>query len=409
MLLNDNRGSTGMFSRAGRNSTEKFHILMRKDEILSGINKKVKFKDIFTPEVEIKNTEEIDDDIDIFKTNENQTKNQLKRKERNDKTSKLKKQRMAKPKSEIAKYLEMKKKINNKTENPSCTKYNPKNEFIWKRVITGPEWEKSNRKNYSCVPREEIDAKFYSSHKDFRIDGRNFIDFGRQTKRASFIKEETLGKSSVNSSNDDSVTLRRTSPNFMNKKNTLRGMNPEALTNSSNENNDGYISNDKKKKESKMSNSNTFKNLNKFNSNPNITTNRWIKLQAPDFKKTISREQLERIYEDKRTIIPFAIPNFTSTTSRPIMMVKYDTNVYKGSNRDRPTSDQYTPLNYDPHKVLEKINNFKKAVSPDFNLMISRPSANDGDPLPSYMKVIIFYYFSKFILGNQLKCLLIKH
>ncbi len=31
MLLNENRGSFGMFSRAGRNAAEKFHILVKKD------------------------------------------------------------------------------------------------------------------------------------------------------------------------------------------------------------------------------------------------------------------------------------------------------------------------------------------------------------------------------------------
>lgn len=50
MLLNDNKGSFGMFSRAGKNTAEKYNILMRKDEILNGRNKKVKVADIYTPD-----------------------------------------------------------------------------------------------------------------------------------------------------------------------------------------------------------------------------------------------------------------------------------------------------------------------------------------------------------------------
>jgi hypothetical protein len=69
---------------------------------------------------------------------------------------------------------------------------------------------------------------------------------------------------------------------------------------------------------------------------------------------------VERIHEDKRTVIQIAIPKFKSTTSRPIMMVQYNTNKYKRSYRERPKSTEYMPLNYDPHKVLDKINNFKK-------------------------------------------------
>ena len=47
MFINEAKGSHGMFSRAGRNSTEKFHILMKKDEILSNKRKKAKTLDIF--------------------------------------------------------------------------------------------------------------------------------------------------------------------------------------------------------------------------------------------------------------------------------------------------------------------------------------------------------------------------
>lgn len=41
--------------------------------------------------------------------------------------------------------------------------------------------------------------------------------------------------------------------------------------------------------------------------------------------------------------------------------------------------------NYDPDKILEKVNNYKKPNTPNFNLMTSRPM--DNDVLPSYMKV----------------------
>ena len=50
MLLNDARGSFGMYSRAGRNTAEKFHLLMRKEEILSGNTKKIYVKGQFNPD-----------------------------------------------------------------------------------------------------------------------------------------------------------------------------------------------------------------------------------------------------------------------------------------------------------------------------------------------------------------------
>lgn len=68
-------------------------------------------------------------------------------------------------------------------------------------------------------------------------------------------------------------------------------------------------------------------------------------------------------------------------------MVKYDQLLHKKNKHTRPnTTDNFDlNINYDPYKVLDKINNFKRTVTPNFDLMISRP--NDPDPLPSYMKV----------------------
>ena len=50
MLLNDTKGSLGMFSSVGKTSMEKFHILTRKDEILNGKIKKKVFSNNFEPE-----------------------------------------------------------------------------------------------------------------------------------------------------------------------------------------------------------------------------------------------------------------------------------------------------------------------------------------------------------------------
>ena len=61
MFLNEAKGSFGMFSRAGRHSTEKFHILMKKEEIISD-KKKTKSTDIYG---DPKNKEYSDDEEEI--------------------------------------------------------------------------------------------------------------------------------------------------------------------------------------------------------------------------------------------------------------------------------------------------------------------------------------------------------
>lgn len=87
------------------------------------------------------------------------------------------------------------------------------------------------------------------------------------------------------------------------------------------------------------------------------------------------------------------------------MMVKYDQTKHKKQFQSRPKTSEYEPRkDYDPHRVLDNINNFKKTVSPNFDLMTSRPT--DGDPLPSYMKVNYYfkYILRIYILVKLLKC-----
>lgn len=80
------------------------------------------------------------------------------------------------------------------------------------------------------------------------------------------------------------------------------------------------------------------------------------------------------------------------------MMVKYDQTLHKRNKYDRPQNSDCLELNinYDPHKVLDKVNNHKKSNAPNFDLMTSRP--NQPDSLPCYLKVqknlvLKFYLF----------------
>ena len=63
------------------------------------------------------------------------------------------------------------------------------------------------------------------------------------------------------------------------------------------------------------------------------------------------------------------------------------------------THERFT--NYDPDKVLHKINNYKKPVTPDFSRMISRP--NDDGHLPLYMKKVFTRQAAGLCSENSLK------
>ena len=65
----------------------------------------------------------------------------------------------------------------------------------------------------------------------------------------------------------------------------------------------------------------------KSKSKKNILSENNIKKEiknTPDFQKTISREQIEKIKEKKTNIIPFIMPNYNLTRERIITKVIYE-------------------------------------------------------------------------------------
>lgn len=69
------------------------------------------------------------------------------------------------------------------------------------------------------------------------------------------------------------------------------------------------------------------------------------------------------------------------------MLVKYDAQHHKVRSSKRPSTTPLIEMNFDPYKMITKVNNHKKPSTPNFRLMSSRP---EGPVLPSYMQVKIF-------------------
>ena len=113
-------------------------------------------------------------------------------------------------------------------------------------------------------------------------------------------------------------------------------------------------------------------------------------IKAPDFSKNISREDLDRINEAKKSYISYLIPNYSQVRERPKMLVKY-TKKNSDEKTYRNNSAQIKGVNYsfyyDANKAIEKVNNHSSIPSFNFGLMSSRRL--DDDPLPSYMKNIM--------------------
>ena len=110
-------------------------------------------------------------------------------------------------------------------------------------------------------------------------------------------------------------------------------------------------------------------------------------IKAPDFKKCLSRESLNKLEDNKFSVTPYLLPNYESVRAKPAMMVVYNRKKHKAK---RAKSASLLNLDnrfyYDENRALDNINNHISIHPPDFNMMTSRPI--DNDPLPSYMKNI---------------------
>jgi len=420
MLVNENNGSYGMFSRAGRNSTEKFHILMKKDEILNGTGRKFKPPKFFfhNKDEGLKNNHQIEkaeEPQEVFlQENIEEKPKDKKELKKHDKIFQYKKSDIFM--SNLKKLIDKKNQLNIV---PGCTKYDPRNAFIWKKSKQFPTWESSLPKHKSIKEKEFIAPKFYRETA-FKLDCKNFVDMSRQIDRKSFIEVkdyEITDDNYININNQINEQFsnvdNRTQSGFGKFNNLRKALKSAGLLHrkgnldlkSMKNNNSDFISemdlnnkdiqnineenfneiDHKNANNVEKNNYNLFyennpknnnaenydinyntdekwgininsrflrdmsptrngiasiikhkKNKSNYNSAYAISSNnimrssrsagpnstkRWIKIQAPDFKKIISRENREKAFNDKKRIVPFTITPYEKTRPSIFLLV----------------------------------------------------------------------------------------
>lgn len=147
----------------------------------------------------------------------------------------------------------------------------------------------------------------------------------------------------------------------------------------------------KKKKRKNELNSYTSNNYNKIKNNYSNKKNKFPnkkkkKINAPDFKKCLSRDSLYKLEEKNFSVVPYLIPNYESVRAKPPMMVVYNRKKHKIIRAKSANLLNLDNKYYKQNIDLDNINNHISVHPPDFNLMNSRPI--DNGPLPSYMKKI---------------------
>ena len=192
MFENEAKGWYGSYSVAGRNSAEKYAAIVHKDEIFKNERKKIKIKDIFTPDEEEPRFP-IENNLDIFKVYSS-SKSQQQSKSMNLKSNSLN----FKPQTSIinkfikpdkfkyhnlhCKNEEEKIKYQNKKKDCSLSKYYPKYEYIWPRLLTGPIWEKNRGRVY---PKKIIDNRSFAIIKD-PYESKMLVNMNKTTQRGEF-------------------------------------------------------------------------------------------------------------------------------------------------------------------------------------------------------------------------------
>ena len=346
---------------------------------------------------QLKNEKKFDDnDNDIF-TIEVKEKQKLedisKEIEENKENTKEKKPKKNLSRQDKQKYFFYKKDENKNKLQPSCTKYNPRYDIIFRRSVSTPSFK-------SMLGRKEVikhdNSSFYIKHNLIKdtMAGKTFIDFSKQTKRKSIfdnieekIRENIsniLKKKSLilrnkecfeNKKNKSSLTLSKNeSKNYKNitqSKNTINQNNNSDIlsTNNSNDSYDLfkhiYLSKIKKKKSRRK----------------NDTDTEMKKIKSVDFNQMISREDLEKLKSKQISIVPYLFPNYSLVRDRPIMMVLYE-NKDNDIKNNKSRQDIFIKMNkLIPH---DKSSSMNKMHTPNFKLMKSRP--HDDDPYPTYMR-----------------------
>lgn len=189
-----------------------------------------------------------------------------------------------------------------KHENPPCNKYTPNWEYVYKKTSWGVQWDKSTERDFSMIKRDknikDTHMPIYSN--TFKIDCKTFVDFGKQTKRASFAKDKRINLVSANavqSKTTRKYTPIRPNPNYNNNTTSFQNV----MT-----------------KEDIQCVENTYKNLNRRNvsskskvraKSADAKKKPYQRAHAPDFNKMIPRDQKRR--GDKITVIPFNYPDYS--------------------------------------------------------------------------------------------------
>ena len=429
MLENDAKGWHGNYSVIGRNIVERFQLLLRKDEIISGKLKKIAVKDFFeTEEKEERKRNKNSKELDIFSESFDKQKKEKLKKKNEEKKIKQADLCSSEPKYEFKErykfhqshHGDIKNKLMKIKENNINTiaSYNPKMDLVWKKAKNGPFWKlikgreifnNINDNLYKEIKEKKENSLNLKKNKSKNI--KKFDSMDKQTKRGimpisydlrirtdkAFIPRNKMNLNNKNTNIKISISNIKTpknkniylniSENNKNKaylntySNQFQFTKTQKILNTDFSRNKGNLINDKKNN-IKVLNLKKKIEKNNLNFSP-FKVGKNILLRTIDFSKTLPRDtNLFLIHNYNRTSQPLFNPSYKLIEPRSLTMVSYSK---KTKNRSNPKKfeGEDPQLFYEANKVINKINNHKEVNAPNFNIMAGRNL--DNGPLPAFM------------------------
>ena len=382
MLLNDKINSFGMFSNLGVNSIMKFSVLKKEKSNVNNVLNLPKIKR--TNNIQNQNTEEFftlnkndsGNNIDIFSGNFTNAKNNTDRsfiegsKKGKNKGSKTKKTSPSIQANSIANYF-------------------PKD--LNKKMYIAVDYNKLSQSTTSRKVREESRGKFYLGHSDWS-SSKSIVNMSKMSYRKNIFNSTSQSSKSPIGKNSNYITNYKA--NLTERTNEKENLYFNTNGNYTNSNLNMHYTN------SNISHTkiNSFENTNFINttvgnkSTSNILTNLITENNlnssfARKNRKLNSNSPLGKFEKDFmnskkeffRMKIPLNTENYKKLYSRTPVFVNY--NISPNKNREQLTfrnmlhnlSNKSPPSNYDPDKILHKINNYKKPqLVVNFDKMLSR-------------------------------------
>ena len=447
-IKNDTKGFYGAFSKTGKNSAEILSNVRQKERLLNPRKFKGNKKSIINflkrngyhniygddefikmikeNELDDSQIEEVEEEIDVF-----QKLQQKKEEEKKIQKPKIVKNPIIKYfhrlNPDLYKYHDLhrqKKHIKTEFKTPNCTKYLPNKDFVWKRTLIPPKWDKLKGR----APLYGIDnTKYYLNHEPPLKSIENiFIDMDKQTMRGDntishdlrinstkkFLSKRKKNKKNKKEDNNQSIieseysTFNKTNHNLFTKYennyikgkskrvqsavtsstrpqtghpknlNTLTSNNSKQINNTSNSIGGKNITSN-----SKNINSTNVNNLNYSLSEENVVEinsissselndsyNRFKAVYQRQLKPRNNTNEQNKRYSNKS--------NNNTPLKNKILKIKTNQKIEKNIKRQRPKSSYIDKhnlyLNKNKTNKIFQNNNKNKIKGPDFNKIISR-------------------------------------